>query len=417
MEKFIVKDDPAPVNPASEMEELQALRAAKGPKTLPGPKRQAKVLTIDDIDPDADHTQKRWAWFGRLPKALCLLTAREGTGKSAMINWLATKFSVGGNWPTHDWPCEKGSVLLFDSEDGWETKLAVLKAMGADMQKVSIATEEELTDFKGSLAEFIKDRAARQPDLRFVSLDVCRDFDKRLRSGEDKPIEDALGELKNLALHLGITIMAVHHESKGSNEKDTRDRARGSTHWTSNCRVHWSMSRNEAYGPCGVSLETGKSNWSNPEDKTPMIFQFQSGKTAEGLEFGLLVFDKVVDLDSFEPPGGGAIARVGRPRKIEPDVISQVILDVLLGAGGAMFGRMEADRKEVSPGSEEWNLYACNVVSAKLKLSSYTVYKHWRTMEDGSFNGYQFSSFKSGARWKWQAFRVEPLKSEGDSND
>jgi hypothetical protein len=38
-------------------------------------------------------------------------------------------------------------------------------------------------------------------------------------------------------------------------------------------------------------------------------------------------------------------------------------------------------------------------------------------MEDGSFNGYQFSSFKSGARWKWQAFRVEPLKSEGDSND
>ena len=367
----------------------------------------ARVMRIEDVDLSVDVESRRWSWKGRIPRALNLISAREGTGKSAMVNWLAVQFSVGLDWPDGK-PGQAGDVLILDSEDGADTKLLCLQSLGADMRRVSVSDMEMLAESKLSLADYVRWFIELNPETVFVAIDVSRDFDGRLRN-DDKTLEDGLSELKSLAITKGVAIFITHHEAKGSEERVARDRSRGSTHWTAHCRNHWSLSQNPNYGPSAVTVEVGKSNWASMEERSPMIFQFESAVTEGGLSFGKLVFDRVVPSSEFQPTEPVVNVR-GRKRIVEPEAITLAILETLQAAGGRMFGHMSRELKvETLPGSETWRSYCTNIVSEKLGIAAKTVYTHFsENLKDRTVGGHHFwlqKDLAQGGRWLWLVSR------------
>jgi len=376
------------------------------------PKGRAVAKRIEDVDLSEDFVKNTWSWIGRIPRRLMLVTAREGTGKSTLVNWLAVQYSTGQPWPDGQ-PNEAGHVLLFDSEDGYERKLPLLQALGADMSRIGVVGLDELAESGLSLAEFIADYHAQHPDLKFVSIDVCRDFDPRLRTAEDKAMEDALGELKQMALAAKLPIALVHHEAKGSLEKDARDRARGSTLWVTNVRAFLTLATNPAYGPSAFSVETGKSSYGDPATSGPMIFTIESATLPCGAPFGKATFTKFVTREEFiSAKSGQPSGSKGRKPTHPPEAITEAILSVLLENGGRMPGRMPSDMKEANPpGSEGWRGYAANLAAEKLGLSAYTVGTHFReVMDDQIIGDWAFTSYKDpgpNGKWLWSAVPKE----------
>ena len=119
------------------------------------PRGPVKGVRFEDVDPDIDLDALTWSWRNRIPKALCLLTGREGAGKSGATDWLIWHYSTGTTWPDGQL-CEAGTVLLFDSENSPERKLIKLNALGCDMSKVEVFDIDRVKATGLSVVEIMK---------------------------------------------------------------------------------------------------------------------------------------------------------------------------------------------------------------------------------------------------------------------
>ena len=75
-------------------------------------RKPVKGVRYEDIDPTIDLDALTWSWRNRIPRGLCLLTGREGAGKSGATDWLAYHYSTGATWPDGQ-PCEANSFKKF----------------------------------------------------------------------------------------------------------------------------------------------------------------------------------------------------------------------------------------------------------------------------------------------------------------
>ena len=385
----------------------------------PQPRGAVKGVRFSDIDLNVDLDALTWSWRNRIPKGLCLLTGREGAGKSGAADWLTHQYSTGTAWPDGQ-PCEAGTVLLFDSENSPERKLIKLKAIGCDMDKVEVFDVDRVRATGLPVVEIMKAFIEQHPDTVLVVIDIGRNIDTRL-GGDDVKLDAALVDIKLFALNR-LPVYVLHHEGKLTENRDARDRARGSVYWTTNARLHWSLSRNENYGLQAVTIEVGKCNDAPHASQTPLQFNYESRTTKDGFEFGALQFVRTIPLEEFKPVESledRAAGRRGRKPKVEPEQLTAAILETLQANGGRMPGRMSDEIKaETIRGSEVWRSYAANVVSERLGISADTVYRHFlNDLKDKAIGGWYFWSSKGTGRndhWFWA---VSKDSGEGADSD
>ena len=82
----------------------------------------------------------RWLWPGWLAKGkLHILAGAGGTGKTTLLISLIATITTGGRWPDGEICPERGSVLIWSSEDDpADTLVPRLIAAGADLSRVHI---------------------------------------------------------------------------------------------------------------------------------------------------------------------------------------------------------------------------------------------------------------------------------------
>ena len=386
---------------------------------LTRPRKAVKGVRFEDIDPNIDLEALTWSRRNRIPKGLCLLTGREGSGKSRATDWLTYHYSTGTAWPDGQ-PCEAGTVLLFDSENSPERKLIKLRAIGCDMSRIEVFDVDRVKATGLSVVEIMKTFIEQHPDTVLVVIDVGRNIDTRL-GGDDVKLDEGLTDIKLFALNR-LPVFLIHHEGKMTENRDARDRARGSVYWTTNARLHWSLSRNENYGVQAVTIEVGKANDAPFASQTPLQFNYESRTTEDGFEFGALQFIRTIPLEEFKPVESAedrAAAKRGRKPKVEPDQITEAILETLQANGGRMPGRMPSELKnETIKDSAAWRTYAANVVSERLGISADNVYRHFSSnMKDRTIDGWFYWSVKGSAlndHWFWA---ISQDSTERDDSD
>lgn len=158
----------------------------------------------------------RLAWAGRST----LLAAREKSGKSTLIGYVAAKVSRGQHFL--DDPCAYGDVLIVSLEENPGDTARRLRHFGADGSKVHI-----LTHFKGSARERAKELGEAIDDLAplLVIVDTLAAYsDGQIQDDNNATQMTAvLQPLSSLAHNKGVALMVVHHARKSDGK------SRGST--------------------------------------------------------------------------------------------------------------------------------------------------------------------------------------------
>ncbi len=160
---------------------------------------------------------------------LTLLVGRPKVGKSWFALQVACALSAGGFALGLDTPLPKRSVLYCALEDGLRRlqRRIQLLATGYDPDAFHVVTELSPLD-RGGLEELRELIRSTQAQVVFVDV-VARILPRRRRNdGVYQSDYDAFALLKDLAVAEGVSIVAVHHESKAPNE-DPLMRVSGST--------------------------------------------------------------------------------------------------------------------------------------------------------------------------------------------
>jgi hypothetical protein len=160
---------------------------------------------------------------------LTLLVGRPKVGKSWFALQIACALSAGGFAFGLDTPLPKRRVLYCALEDGQRRLQRRITLLGAayDPDAFHIVTELSPLDRGGAdeLRQLIQETQAQ---VVFVDV-VARILPRRKRNdGVYQSDYDAFALLKDLAVAEGVTLVAVHHESKAPNE-DPLMRVSGST--------------------------------------------------------------------------------------------------------------------------------------------------------------------------------------------
>ncbi len=160
---------------------------------------------------------------------LSLLVGRPKVGKSWLALQIACALSAGGFALGLDTPLPKRVVLYCALEDGLRRLQRRITLLGTpyDPDAFHIVTELSPLDRGGAdeLRELIHDTGA---EVVFVDV-VARILPRRRRNdGVYQSDYDAFAMLKDIAVAEGITLIAVHHESKAPND-DPLMRVSGST--------------------------------------------------------------------------------------------------------------------------------------------------------------------------------------------
>lgn len=158
----------------------------------------------------------RLAWAGRST----LLAAREKSGKSTLVGYIAAMVSSGGRFLGD--PCEKGDVLLVGLEENPGDAARRLRHFGADATRMHLVTHF-LGDPRERPQELMRHVDAVDPILVLVDS---------LSAWSDGQIQDdnnatqmtaVLKPLSDLAHLRGIAVVVIHHARKSDG------RSRGST--------------------------------------------------------------------------------------------------------------------------------------------------------------------------------------------
>ena len=288
------------------------------------------------------------------------------------------------------------------------------------MDKVEVFDVDRVKATGLSVVEIMKAFIDQHPDTMLVVIDLGRNIDTRL-GGEDVKLDAALTDLKLFGLNR-LPVFVIHHEGKLTENRDARDRARGSVYWTTNAHLHWSLSRNPNYGVQAVTIEVGKCNDAPHASQTPLQFNYESRTTGDGFEFGALQFVRTIPMEEFQPVESAedrAAGRRGRKSKVEPEQLTAAILETLQANGGKMSGRMSSDLKsENIKGSEVWRSYAANLVSERLGVSDDKVYRHFlNDLKDRTIDGWNYWGSKGkelNDHWFWHVSKDQD--EEGDSD-
>jgi AAA domain len=158
-----------------------------------------------------------WLWGGYLPLARpAILSAREGTGKSLVVAWLAARTTLGG-FPgsLHGQPAR--AVIVAAEDDASETWKPNLYAAGADLGLVLFQDADPIEDLAADgVAETIAGWA-RQHGVALLVLDALLDHLGGAEVDEYRPrhVRRAMKPLRTIARESGATVLGLLHPPKG----------------------------------------------------------------------------------------------------------------------------------------------------------------------------------------------------------
>jgi len=354
-------------------------------------------------DPVLNEDGGQGLWGERIPRALSLISAREGTGKGLLVAWEVGHLTAGRTWPDGI-PCEPVKVMMLNSEDSEMQIRWRLAAQGANGSNLTgVVTTAMFNETGLSLIDLIHKNKEEQPDLAIVYVDVASDF-LRMTSDRDVDVKNMLDPVKALAMELKIGIRLVHHENKANEGVSVRDRAKGSSYWTSTCRAHAGLIANPQYGPTAVVWEPGKTNNVAPLD--PIAFDIVPSQVAGRNDtVGKLIFKQIVPRGEYRPVTSESGR--GRSRATSGDAIIAELVSVITKGEthGSMRGCPARDTAKDVPANErqEW---AALVVADKLGVSVSSVRKQWfENIQDKVFcvDGRDYVGWceQRPGRWMW----------------
>lgn len=175
------------------------------------------VTRLSDVQP----REVVWFWPNRFVDwAFNILSGDPGATKSFLTIFMASIVSRGDCWP--DCPndsVQKGSVLLYSSEDDAGIIRTRLDAHGADPEKVIVcngvhigqdAKTFDLNHHLDALERFLDET----PDMRLIVLDPVTGYLGKVNANGNAEIQSTLGPLADLATRRKVAIIGINHHNK-----------------------------------------------------------------------------------------------------------------------------------------------------------------------------------------------------------
>lgn len=189
-----------------------------------------------------------WLWRGWLPIGmLTLFAGYGGGGKSTTALYIAAAVSTGGKLPDGQ-RADIGNVLYLAGEDTAEyTLVPRLKAMGADLGRISIVDGvRQPGDDPGwvNLREHIRhiEATIRRDNISLLVIDPVSSFIGDANSDRESDVRSALAPLGKMAERTGCAVLMIRHLSKGGGDGHrAASRILGSTAWHDLPRVAWML--------------------------------------------------------------------------------------------------------------------------------------------------------------------------------
>jgi hypothetical protein len=188
-----------------------------------GPKRKFPPLVLaSSIEPK----EINWLWYPYIPAgSASMLFGPGGTGKSHIAVDIAARLSRGEALPESK-PLPAQNVLIMSAEDEFDRVLVprLVKA-GADLNRVAFPKlpftldKEGIGQVEEYLTSFVAGIVFIDPVVAYIGRKV--DINKANETRE------FTGELHQMAMRTGASIVVVHHSRKG-NEGADYERAMGS---------------------------------------------------------------------------------------------------------------------------------------------------------------------------------------------
>jgi len=237
--------------------------------------RGAVVETFANIERE----RVEWLWQGKIPVGmLTVLSGNPGLGKSLVISDIVARVTKGQEWPDGRRAFGPADVLLMNFEDPVAAmQVPRLDAAGADSGRVhrvrcvetEIDGELQERSFLAHVVDSIRDVARQFPDLKLVVLDPLSVMLQGVRSNEAGEVRGVLTPLVDLAEELGLVIVLVHHNRKGSGTHSS-ERLSGSLQIGATVRQAWEIVK-DADDPDRRLMLPGKSN--NSRDSNGLAFR------------------------------------------------------------------------------------------------------------------------------------------------
>lgn len=169
----------------------------------------------------------RWLWEQRIAIGkLCLIAGEPGLAKSQVTLWLASAVTTGDVLPSGG-VVPRGSVVILSAEDAPEdTIIPRLKAVGADLDRISIISMvRETRDGVSAQRSFdlqldlpaLEGAVAKLSDVRLIIIDPIASYmGKRVDSHKNAEVRAVLEPVATFAAKHKVTVLGVTHFSKGA---------------------------------------------------------------------------------------------------------------------------------------------------------------------------------------------------------
>jgi KaiC/GvpD/RAD55 family RecA-like ATPase len=141
--------------------------------------------------------------------AVTLLVGREGVGKSMLA--LALAAGIGAGSPVAGIACERGRVLVLDSENGEAETWRRVHALGVAPDAL-VYVEAEAFDLRAHLSHVEGLLGEHRPDV--LVLDSLRSLTPGLEENDSGQTDAALMPLRSLARRYRCAILVLHHANK-----------------------------------------------------------------------------------------------------------------------------------------------------------------------------------------------------------
>lgn len=198
----------------------------------------------------------KWLWPGRVPLGmLTIFSGNPGGGKTFAVVDLTARITTGRCFPDCGVCNEPADVLFLNLEDHVSvTQKPRLQAAGADMERVHRIEQLEIETSEGettkvgfnaeNAASAVRSAESQIPNLKLVVIDPLATLLVGKKSNESGDVREVLGPLVKVAESLGLAIVLVHHNRKGSGSHSS-ERLSGSLQIGATVRMVWEFFRDD----------------------------------------------------------------------------------------------------------------------------------------------------------------------------
>jgi putative DNA primase/helicase len=227
-----------------------ALRVLEGKPVKVEQAKQPEVSPVGSFvrwATNVDMVKVEWFWKHRLARGMFhLLGGSPATGKSTIAFSWAAIISSGGTFPDGA-VAPKGKVLIWSGEDSYESTIKPrLAAAGADMRNIGFLSQPRET-VKGELIEFNpaihlpvlmqEIETLPQGEIAMLIIDPIVSMIADGDNNQTSVVRSALAPLVAMLEKLGIIGLGITHFTKGSENKDPKERFNGSSGYIALARV------------------------------------------------------------------------------------------------------------------------------------------------------------------------------------